>query len=148
MPLPDGTTLDVPKGVRLVIDSGAILKMSRSRIGVGSASLQDQSGGSLQVLGTPSIITDSGLPARDSLNAIIPGSVFLTSINDDSVGNGNTTGANPAAGATDPRGDLTLKMNRAEIPNWKVFLNHSACRYPLWWWSGIDRWPTRCCFSD
>ena len=128
VPLPDGTTLDVPKGVRLVIDSGAILKMSRSRIGVGSASLQDQSGGSLQVLGTPSIITDSGLPARDSLNAIIPGSVFLTSINDDSVGNGNTTGANPAAGewgGIDLRGDLDVEdESRRNTELEGVFLNH------------------------
>ncbi len=128
MPLPDGTNLDVPKGVRLVIDSGAILKMSRSRIGVGSASLQDQSGASLQVLGTPSIITAGGLPARDSLNAIIPGSVFLTSINDDSIGNGNTAGSNPAAGewgGIDLRGDLDVQdESRRNTELEGVFLNH------------------------
>ncbi len=128
MPLPDGTTLDVPKGVQLVIDSGAILKMSRSRIGVGSASLEDQSGASLQVLGTPLIITSEGLPARDEFNAVIPGSVFLTSINDDSVGNGNTTGSNPGAGewgGLDFRGDLDSQDEaRRNLEDEGVFLNH------------------------
>ena len=127
-PLPDGTTLNVPKGVRLVIDSGAILKMSRSRIGIGSSSLEDQSGASLQVLGTPSIITSQGLPARDEFNAVIPGSVFLTSINDDSIGNGNTTGANPVAGewgGVDFRGDLDSQDEaRRNLEDEGVFLNH------------------------
>ncbi|MDE0862900.1 MAG: GEVED domain-containing protein [Rubripirellula sp.] len=126
--LPDGTSLDLPKGVRMIIDSGAILKMSRSRIGVGSASLADQSDSSLQLLGTPSIITANGLPARDSLNAIIPGSVFLTSINDDSIGAGNTTGSNPVAGewgGLDFRGDLDSQdESRRNRELEGVFLNH------------------------
>ena len=128
MPLPDGTTLDVPKGVRLILDSGAILKMSRSRLGVGSASLEDQSGASLQVLGTPSIITSEGLPARDEFNAVIPGSVFLTSINDDSIGNGNATGSNPIAGewgGIDFRGDLDSQDEaRLNLEDEGIFLNH------------------------
>lgn len=128
LPLPDGTTLDLPKGVRMVIDSGAILKMSRSRIGVGSASLEDQSGSSLQLLGTPTIVGANGLPARDSLDVIIPGSVFVTSINDDSIGNGNTTGSNPAAGewgGIDFRGDLdTQDESRRNRELEGVFLNH------------------------
>ncbi len=46
----------LPQGVRMIIDSGAILKISRSRIGVGSVSpLIDVSDASLQVLGTPTI---------------------------------------------------------------------------------------------
>ncbi|MFO0869761.1 MAG: GEVED domain-containing protein [Pirellulales bacterium] len=52
--LPDGTTLDVPKGVTVMVDAGAIFKMRRSAINVGSTSpTTDRSGGALQVLGVP-----------------------------------------------------------------------------------------------
>src|SRR5690606_22842449 len=89
LPLEDGSTLELPQGVRMVIDSGAILKFSRSRLGVGSTSpLVDRSDAALQVLGTPTLIGVNGLPARDATNAIIPGSVIFTSVNDDSVGAG------------------------------------------------------------
>ena len=127
LPLSDGERLDLPQGVRMVIDAGAILKMSRSRIGVGSASLVDKSDSALQLLGTPSFITN-GLPARDSSNQIIPGSVFITSINDDSIGAGNTTGQNPAAGdwgGVDFRGDLDFAdESRRNREAEGVFLNH------------------------
>jgi hypothetical protein len=129
--LEDGATLDVPQGVHLIIDAGAIIKMNRSRIGVGSVSPQiDLSDASIQILGTPSIITANGLPARDSANQIIPGSVFITSINDDSVGAGNTPGFTPNASpgdwaGIDFRGDLDgadeSRRNR-ELEG--VFLNH------------------------
>ncbi len=52
--LPDGSTLAIPQGVTLMVDAGAIFKLRRARIGVGSSNLQiDRSGGALQVLGTP-----------------------------------------------------------------------------------------------
>ena len=131
LPLADGTSLDLPQGVQLVVDSGAILKFSRSRIGVGSVSpLIDVSNSSLQILGTPTIVGANGLPARDGTNALIPGSVFLTSINDDTVGVGNVSGFTPEArpgdwGGIDFRGDLDsadeLRTNREDDG---VFLNH------------------------
>jgi hypothetical protein len=53
-PLSDGSTLDVPKGVTVMIDAGAIFKMRRSAVNVGSTSpTVDRSAGALQVLGTP-----------------------------------------------------------------------------------------------
>lgn len=53
-PLQDGSTLEVPKGTTLMIDGGAVLKLNKALIGVGSSSSGvDRSGGSLQVLGTP-----------------------------------------------------------------------------------------------
>lgn len=68
------------------------------------------------------------MPARDEFNAVIPGSVFLTSINDDSVGNGNTTGSNPGAGewgGLDFRGDLDSQDEaRRNLEDEGVFLNH------------------------
>ncbi len=131
LPLSDGATMDLPQGVRVIIDSGAVLKLSGSRIGVGSVSpLIDVSDSSLQILGLPSIITANGLPARDSTNAIIPGSVYLTSINDDTLGAGNTPTFTPQAsagdwGGIDFRGDLDAadesRRNR-ELEG--VFLNY------------------------
>ncbi len=53
-PLQDGNTLEVPKGTTLMIDGGAVLKLNRALVGVGSSSSGvDRSGGALQVLGTP-----------------------------------------------------------------------------------------------
>ncbi|MCC9656420.1 GEVED domain-containing protein [Rhodopirellula halodulae] len=52
--LKDGSTLNVPKDIALVIDGGSTFRMSRSRIGVGSTSESvDRSNSSLQILGTP-----------------------------------------------------------------------------------------------
>lgn len=130
-PLQDGSTLDVPQGVRLVIDSGAVIKLSRARIGVGSTSPNvDVSDSALQVLGTPSIIGANGLPARDASNNVIPGSVVFTSINDTSVGTGNSaplTGQVKAGdwGGIDFRGDLdSADESRRNREDEGVFLNH------------------------
>ena len=53
-PLSDGVTFDVPRGVTVMIDAGAVLKFAATNINVGSfAEGIDRSGGSIQVLGTP-----------------------------------------------------------------------------------------------
>lgn len=53
-PLSDGSTMDVPKGVTVMVDAGVLFKMGRSVIGVGSStSSGDRSEAALQVLGTP-----------------------------------------------------------------------------------------------
>ncbi|NLE39942.1 MAG: hypothetical protein GX621_18135, partial [Pirellulaceae bacterium] len=52
--LADGASLNVPMGVTVMVDAGAVFKVSRANINVGSASLNvNQSEGALQVLGTP-----------------------------------------------------------------------------------------------
>ncbi len=52
--LSDGSTMEVPRGVTTMIDAGAIFKLNRARIGVGSSNLNiDRSDAALQVLGTP-----------------------------------------------------------------------------------------------
>ncbi|QDV65530.1 Dockerin type I repeat protein [Crateriforma conspicua] len=129
--LADGATLNLPKSTRLIIDSGAILKLSRARIGVGSVSPTiDASDAAIQVLGTPSIIGANGLPVRDSVGEIIPGNVIFTSINDDTVGSGNTSAFTPDArpgdwGGIDLRGDLdSADESRRNRENEGVFLNH------------------------
>ena len=53
-PLSDGASMNVPKGVTVMVDAGVLFKMGRSVIGVGSStSSGDRSQASLQVLGTP-----------------------------------------------------------------------------------------------
>ena len=54
-PLPDGENLDVPAGVTLMIDEGAVFNMRKSNIDVGSSSqLDSRERAAIQVLGTPS----------------------------------------------------------------------------------------------
>ena len=85
--LADGSTMEAPQGVSVVIDSGAIFKMFRSRIGVGSSSATvDRSGSTLQVLGTPSMLDAFGRVVRDGEGDVIPGSVYFTSLQDDTIG--------------------------------------------------------------
>ncbi len=53
-PLPDGAELLVPQGVTVMIDAGALFKMRKANIDVGSSAVGiDRSHGALQVLGTP-----------------------------------------------------------------------------------------------
>ncbi len=52
--LPDGASMQVPKGVTVMIDAGAIFKLRQANITAGSVSENiNQSGGALQVLGIP-----------------------------------------------------------------------------------------------
>lgn len=53
-PLPDGTRLEVPQGVTLVFDAGAMIKLRGANVDVGSSTENvDRSGGAVQVLGIP-----------------------------------------------------------------------------------------------
>lgn len=130
-PLADGTSLDVPKGVQLVIDAGVVIKMRQSRIGVGSTSpTLDRSDSSIQILGTPILIGSNGLIARDAVGEAIPGNVTITSINDRTIGNGNATGVVPQPqpgdwGGIDLRSDIDFaNSTRRNRENEGVFLNH------------------------
>ena len=148
LPLEDGSTLDLPWDVQMVIDTGAIIKFSNTRLGVGSvAPTIDLSGSNLQVLGTPSIVTDTGLPARDSSGAIIPGSVFLTSVNDDSIGTGNQIGVLPNAQPGDwGRNRFPWRSgfggriaNQPRRPR-RLHQSRATCRHSLRWWCRGRRW--------
>jgi hypothetical protein len=53
-PLADGRNVEVPQGVTMMIDAGAVIKMAGSVIDVGSSAQGvPRDGGALQVLGTP-----------------------------------------------------------------------------------------------
>lgn len=97
--LADGTTLDVPKNVSVFIDAGAVLKLRRARVSVGSTSASvDRSGGSLMVLGTPVLVDSSGAVLKDAAGVATPGSVYFTSLSDTTLG----VGISPPINNTSP----------------------------------------------
>lgn len=99
-PLSDGATLDVPADVSVMIDSGAILKLRRARVGVGSTSVSvDRSGGSLLVLGTPNLIDASGNAILGGSGDPVSGDVIFTSVNDATIG---TVSSNSSIGGSTP----------------------------------------------
>lgn len=98
-PLPDGTSLDVPRDVSVFVDAGAVLKLRRSRLSVGSTSASvDRSAGSLMVLGTPVLVDVGGAVLKDASGVPSSGSVFFTSISDTTLGRGSS----PAVNGTTP----------------------------------------------
>ncbi len=80
--LPDGAEFLVPQGVTVMIQAGALLKMRKSNLDVGTSAVDvNRSAGALQLLGTP----------RNS--------VFLRSYHDDTMGgNSDGVGPQPASG--------------------------------------------------
>ncbi|WP_154898260.1 Calx-beta domain-containing protein [Gimesia maris] len=81
-PLADGVTFEVPAGVTVMVDAGAIIKLQNANIDVGSNSLyESRPGGALQILGTPQH------------------QVYLTSYTNDEIGlDTNATPDTPTAG--------------------------------------------------
>ncbi len=135
--LSDGSTMDVPQGVTTMIDAGAIFKLRRARIGVGSSSLGvDRSGGALQVLGTPALTDNNGNLLRAADGSVIPGSVFFTSWLDQSLGFDTyapqTTPAVGDWGGLSYRRDVDQDAGRSDLEDEGIFLqyvNHADIRY-------------------
>ena len=129
-PLPDGTTLDVPKNVSLMIDAGAVLKLRRARVGVGSTSVAvDRSGSSLQVLGTPRMLS-SGSILVDSVGVPVTGSVYFTSLHDKTIGRDTNADRFPPAVAAGDWGGLDFRnrvdaadASRTNLERDALFLN-------------------------
>ena len=102
-PLSDGATFVVPRGVTVMIDEGAILKLRAAIVDVGSSSaIVSRAGASLQVLGTPT------------------NNVQFTSYHNDSVG-GNSDGVGPAV-AGGQWGGLVFRAD-SDSPTKKAFVN-------------------------
>ncbi len=128
----DGSTLDVPQGVQLIIDAGAIFKMRSSRVGVGStAPLINRSNANIQILGTPTLRDASGFVALDQDGLPVPGSVYFTSTSDLTFGVGsgvaklNATGSPGDWGGIDLRSDLDFaNTDRVNRENQGIFLNY------------------------
>ncbi len=135
--LSDGSSMDVPQGVTTMIDAGAILKLRRARIGVGSTSQGvDRSEGALQVLGTPALTDSNGRLIRAADGSLIPGSVFFTSWLDQSLGFDTyapqTTPSVGDWGGITYRRDVDQAAGRRDLEDEGIFLqyvNHADLRY-------------------
>jgi len=136
-PLSDGTTLEVPQGVTVMVDAGAIFKLRNARIGVGSSAPGvARNAGALQVLGAPRYLDAGGNVIRDNAGNIIPGNVLFTSYDDESLGvDTNPLSTTPAGGNW---GGIVFRndLDRAEgLFEWEqegIFLNyvnHADMRY-------------------
>ncbi|WP_040768554.1 pre-peptidase C-terminal domain-containing protein, partial [Novipirellula maiorica] len=124
--LSDGESIVVPQGVNLVIDAGAVFKMRRSQVSVGStAPLVDQSESSLQILGTPTLIGSNGRIITDANGVAIPGSVVFTSFNDDLDPTSPDSASKGDWGGIDFRGDIdSADESRVFLEDEGIFLNH------------------------
>jgi hypothetical protein len=129
-PLEDGSKLDVPRGVTVVFDRGAVVKARRARIGVGSSSPTiDRSGGALQVWGVPRLVDLAGQVIRDEDGNVAPGSVYFTSLNDESLG-GDSDPAVPTTpqagewGGLVFRNDVDRAVGRFDWEQEGIFLDY------------------------
>ncbi|MFN6128852.1 MAG: tandem-95 repeat protein [Planctomycetota bacterium] len=135
--LADGQTMDIPKGVAVMVDSGAIFKLRRARIGVGSSTIGvDRSGGALQVLGTPKLLNSSGNPLRNGDGSLASGTVFFTSWLDEKTGFDNylptTTPAPGDWGGILFKRDLDKSVGRPDLEDegiFKQYVNFADLRY-------------------
>jgi hypothetical protein len=110
-PLADGATMDVPQGVTVMVDAGAVFKLEGANISVGVSSPSvDRSNAALQVLGTPS------------------SSVFFTSFHDNTLGTTTDTVTAPSGGDW---GGIVFGPN-ADLEQQGIFLddvNHARLTY-------------------
>jgi len=128
--LADGLNVEVKRGVTVMVDAGAILKLRSAQISVGSSSIDtDRSLGAFQVLGTPLMVNAAGVPITvPSTGARIPGSVIFTSYDDQNVGyDGDPLQTTPAAGhwgGISFRNDVDYGQGRPVAELEGIFLNH------------------------
>ncbi len=118
-PLTDGAALEVPRGVTVMVDKGAVLKIQRGWLGAGSSTTSvDRSDSALQVLGVPGQ------------------QVIMTSWADESIGTDTTsTPTTPKAGDWGGiifRNEIDRAQNRFNTENEGIFLNYVGYTELLW----------------
>lgn len=135
--LEDGSTMEVPQGVTTMIDAGAVFKLRRARIGVGSSNLNiDRSGSALQVLGAPLLLDADGNALRSATGDTVNGSVFFTSWLDETIGRDTyAPQTSPTAGdwgGISFRRDVDTDAGRRDLEDEGIFLqyiNHADIRF-------------------
>src|SRR5690606_8187904 len=128
--LADGANLQVPQGVTVMIDHGALFKTRRSYISVGSLSTTgDFSGGALQVLGVPRLVESSGKVRVDAQGQPISGEVIFTSLHE-RIGVGWNPDTSPPAPAPGDWGGIIFRSDidasnagRFDYERQGIFLN-------------------------
>jgi hypothetical protein len=129
--LADGESLEVPKGVTVMIDSGALMKFRRGHIGVGSSTTEiDRSAGSLQVLGNPRFVDSTGGVITDAQGRPIAGDVILTSLHEE-IGIDTNPDTSPPVPTPGDWGGIVFRSDldnadesRFSYENQGIFLNH------------------------
>ncbi|MDP7016121.1 MAG: pre-peptidase C-terminal domain-containing protein [Pirellulaceae bacterium] len=129
--LEDGATFDVPKGVAVQIDAGAIFKLRNARIGVGSSSPNiDRSGGSLQVFGAPRLFDGAGDIIRNSLGQPLIASAYFTTIHNTDIGSDTNPDNTPPAASAGDWGGIDFRgaidkadRNRFDYEQEAIFVN-------------------------
>jgi len=138
--LSDGASLRIPKGVTVMVDAGAIFKLRRANLEVGSSSPTiDRSAGALQVLGAPHFLDDAGNLVLDGGGHAITGSVFFTSFDDESIGQDTNTNLDQTPQPGDWGGVIVRNdLDRAATPRrfdyeqegiFLNYINHADIRY-------------------
>lgn len=111
-PLSDGSKFEVPRGVTVMIDAGAIIKLRAANVDVGSSAQGiDRSAGVVQVLGT----TAKDVDGRDV------GSVYFTSYYNDDIGTDPGTAKGLLAKGN--WGGLVFR-NDSDLESAGIFLNY------------------------
>lgn len=125
--LEDGRTMDVPMGVTVMVDAGAVFKLRNSRIGVGSSNLQiDRSEGAIQVLGTPRLLDATG-QVIVSAGVPVGGQVIFTSTRDRTVAqaqSGTAVASQGDWGGIELRRDVDDVFGRSNLEDQGIFLQH------------------------
>lgn len=135
--LPDGISMDIPRGVTTMIDAGALFKLRGAVIQAGSSNLSiDRSGAVLQVLGTPHVLDSAGNALRTPDGDLTSGNVYFTSWLDESKGVDSyapTTSPTPGDwGGLVLRRDLDRSSGRKDLEDEGIFLrtvNYADIRY-------------------
>ena len=127
--LSDGSTMEVPRGVTTMIDGGAIFKLRRARIGVGSSNLNiDRSDSALQVLGAPILLDANGNAIKQANGAVVSGNVFFTSWLDETIGldtySPPTTPSPGDWGGISYRRDVDNSAGRTDLEDEGIFLQY------------------------
>ena len=123
-PLLDGAEFEVPRDTTVMVDAGAIFKLRRAKISVGSESVdEDRSLAAFQVLGTPNIIENNG-----SGILIGSGEVYFTSYDNETIGfDTNTSETQPAPGewgGIEFRNDFDYSEGRPVWETEGIFLDY------------------------
>ena len=114
--LADGATFDVPQGVTVMIDAGAIIKLQGANLDVGTSSVTiDRGQGAMQVLGTPT------------------NRVYFTSWHNDAIGGDSDAVGNPLAsgnwGGLVFRSDSDLPLPGSGAGLYLNYVNHADLSY-------------------